>query len=162
MDDYVSKPVEVSTLIAALEKWLNPKGGSHQPREGEIREAVAVSVPQEAVPIFDRAALMKRMMNDEDLARVVIAGFLGDLPGQIKQLKSYAAAEDAPRVEQQAHKIKGASGTVGGEALRAVAAAMEQAGQHEDLATIAARAAELDPQFAALKAAMENQVQFLK
>ena len=101
---------------------------------------------------------MHRVMNDEELARVVIAGFLGDLPGQIKQLKSYAAAGDARRVEEQAHKIKGASATVGGEALRALAAAMEEAGRAGDLAIISARVTELDTRFAALKEAMKNEM----
>jgi CheY-like chemotaxis protein len=162
MDDYITKPVEASALIAAWEKWLLPRGEVRSPLKGEIREEVAAPTPQEAVLVFDRAALFKRMMGDEELAQVIIAGFLGDLPGQINQLKSYAQAGDARQVEQQAHKIKGASATVGGEALRAVAAAMEQAGKDGDLATIAARAEELDPQFAALKAAMEYQEQLLK
>jgi HPt (histidine-containing phosphotransfer) domain-containing protein len=100
---------------------------------------------------------MNRMMNDKELARAVIEGFLEDLPGQIKQLKSYAAAGDVQHVEQQAHKIKGASATVGGEALRAVAAALEQAGKAGDLAAVAARTAELDAQFTALKGAMQNE-----
>ena len=101
---------------------------------------------------------MNRVMDDEELARAVIEGFLGDLPGQIKRLKSYAAAGEAHHVGQQAHKIRGASATVGGEALRALAAEMEQAGQAGDLAIISARMTELDTQFAALKEAMNNEL----
>ena len=157
MNDYVTKPVEVSALVAVLEKWLNQEGESRQSRAGQAKEEVAATCEEE-IPVFDRAGLMHRVMNDEELARVVIEGFLGDLPAQIMKLKNYAAAGEACNVEQQAHKIKGASATVGGEALRALAAAMEQAGQAGDLAIISARMAELDARFAALKEAMQNEI----
>jgi HPt (histidine-containing phosphotransfer) domain-containing protein len=158
MNDYVTKPVEVSALVAALEKWLPPDGESRQLLAGQAQGEVAAATREEGIPIFDRIGLMNRVMNDEELARVVIAGFLGDLAGQIKQLKSYAAAGEARNVEQQAHRIKGASATVGGEALRAVAAAMEQAGKAGDLAIISDRMAGLDAQFTALKEAMQNEI----
>ena len=105
---------------------------------------------------------MNRMMNDEDMARMVIDGFLEDMPVQIKQLKGYAAAGDAQHVERQAHKIKGASATVGGEALSALAAALERAGKKGDVALISVRAAELDVQFAALKEAMQTELEPLR
>ena len=100
---------------------------------------------------------MSRVMNDEELARVVIEGFLEDMPVQIKQLKSYAVAGDWHHVEQQAHKIKGASATVGGEALRTLAWALERAGKTREVATISARMEELDRQFALLKDAMKHE-----
>jgi HPt (histidine-containing phosphotransfer) domain-containing protein len=106
------------------------------------------------MPVFDRAAFLHRVMNDEELAREVIEGFLGDLPGQILLLKNSAAAGDARHVEQQAHKIRGASATVGGAALSALAATLEQAARTGDLGIISTRLAELDKQFEALKAAM--------
>jgi HPt (histidine-containing phosphotransfer) domain-containing protein len=100
---------------------------------------------------------MVRLQDNEKLARRVIDGFLGDLPVQLAQLKAHAAAGDAHLVQQQAHKIKGACATVGGDALCALAAALEQAGQDGDLAGISARMPEIDAQFAALKEAMNQE-----
>jgi two-component system sensor histidine kinase/response regulator len=117
-------------------------------------DAAPAATSDEAIAVFDRCALMNRMMNDEEMARMVIEGFLEDMPVQIKQLKGYAAAGDTQHVEQQAHKIKGASATVGGEALRAVAEALEQAGKTGNGAIISTRVAELDTKLAALKEAM--------
>jgi len=148
----------VWALVAVLKKWLQPKGQGHQPAEGEIKEIVAVSPPKEDLPVFDRAALMNRVMNDQNLARVVIEGFLGDLPAQIEQLKRYAAAGDAHGVEQQAHKIKGAAAMMGGEALRAVAAEMELAGKAGNLAMVSGRITELDVQCEALTKALNHYV----
>jgi CheY-like chemotaxis protein/HPt (histidine-containing phosphotransfer) domain-containing protein len=150
MDDYIIKPVGLAALGGALEKWLlsNEEGGQR------LALKPNPTSPEAETPVFDLAALLHRVMNDEDLAREVIEGFLGDLPGQILQLKNYAAAGDALQVEQQVHKIRGASATVGGAALSSLAATMEQAARTGDLVMISTRLAELDAQFEALKAAM--------
>ena len=121
-------------------------------------ELAAASAPL-PLPVFDRAGLMNRVMQDSDLARRVITEFLRDLPTQIGQLKNAVAAGEIRRVQQQAHQIKGACAAVSGEALRALAAALEAAGKAGDLVTITARLPELDAQFAALKAAMQEKTQ---
>ncbi|MFN0130668.1 MAG: response regulator [Verrucomicrobiales bacterium] len=157
MDDYISKPVEIAALVAALKKWLPSKVNDRQELKGVTRNTIGISAGSERIPVFDRATLMNQVMNDEELARAAIGVFLADMPREIRQLKDYAAAGDAHRVEQQAHKIKGGCGTVGGAVLCALAGAMEQAARTGDLAVISARLAELDTQFAALKEAMTNE-----
>ena len=97
-------------------------------------------------------------MNDEELARAIIETFLEDLPAQIKQLKEAVTTGEAQSVERQAHKIKGASANLGGEALRALASAIEQAGKAGDMALIASRMAELDDRFDALMRALKNEI----
>jgi CheY-like chemotaxis protein/HPt (histidine-containing phosphotransfer) domain-containing protein len=108
------------------------------------------------LPVFDKAAMMTRLMDDEDLARTVAEGFLGDIPRQIEVLKGCLDAGDAASAERQAHSIKGASANVGGERLRSVAFEMEKAGKTGDLESITARMLELETQFARLKEAMNE------
>jgi two-component system sensor histidine kinase/response regulator len=135
MNDYLSKSVSPQALMEALDKCLpNPV----------------------QLPIFDKADMMARLMDDEDLARTVAGGFLEDIPKQIEVLKGYLEASDAASAERQAHSIKGASANVGGQALRAVAFEMEKAGKAGDLESIRARMAELETQFAQLKEAMDE------
>ena len=109
------------------------------------------------IPIFDRAGLLNRVMQDEGLARRLSAQFLEDLPGQIRQLQAFAAAGETEHVREQAHQIKGACAVVSGEALRALAATLEAAGKAGDLATITARLPEVAAQFARLQTALQEE-----
>ncbi len=151
-----TKPLERQALVAVLEKWLKPDDEVDHAVASEPEERVAISNGERELAVFDRAAFMSRVMDDEDFARVVIDGFMSELPDQITRLKNHLTSGDARLVEQQAHKIKGASATVGAEALRAVAWAMEQAGKAGDLDAGRARVTDLDEQFNALREALEN------
>jgi PAS domain S-box-containing protein len=157
MDDYVTKPVSPQALAEALERWLPREPAAipvHAPTGSEAAAPAAAVDPGAAV--FDRAGMLARLMNDEDLAHTVIDGFLEDIPRQIEALRSYLSAGDAPGMLRQAHTIKGASANVGGEALRAAALEMEKAGQAGDLEAVKAHLPDLESQFARLRDAMND------
>ena len=118
--------------------------GNNETSTGKPEEAGPVSAKEPEVPVFDKAGMMARLMDDEDLARKVVEGFLKDIPKQIEALKACLEAGDAARAERQAHTIKGASANVGGEALRAVAFEMEKAAKAGDLGSVTARLPELE------------------
>jgi HPt (histidine-containing phosphotransfer) domain-containing protein len=136
MDDYVSKPVSPQALAEVLARWLPKKNDESEP------------------VVFDRAGMLERLMNDAELAQVVMATFLDDTPRQIEALRRYLDAWDAAGAERQAHALKGASAAVGGESLRALAFAMETAGKAGDLGSVRARMDDLEREFARLKEAM--------
>jgi two-component system sensor histidine kinase/response regulator len=152
MNDYVSKPINPQTLAEALDKWL-PREAAAATKQatGKPKETAPVFAADAKAPIFDKAGMMVRMMDDEDLARTVVAGFLEDLPHLIGALKDFLEAGDVAGTERQAHTIKGASANVSGEALRAMAFEMEQAAKAGDLKYISDRLPELEKQFARLK-----------
>ena len=112
--------------------------------------------------MFDKAGMMERLMDDEDLARTVVEGYLDDMPRQIEALRGYLKAGDAANTERQAHTIKGASVAVGGEALCALAFEMEKAAKAGDLESVTARLPELDSQFALLKEALNNFIKHIE
>jgi len=157
MNDYVAKPISPQALAEALEKWL-PREAAAAPKQatGKPEEAVLVSAEASEVQVFDMAGMMARMMDDEDLARTVVGGFLEDLPKLIKALKGYLEAGDVPGTERQSHTIKGASANMGGEALRKVAFEMEKAAKAGDMKSVADRLPELENQVARLKGAMNE------
>ena len=158
MNDYLTKPIVPQALVDALEKWL-PLEAKATTRKAldEAEDRTHRTVLKSENQVFDKAGMLTRLMDDEDLARTVIEGFLVDIPRQIEALKDYLEAGDVPRVERQAHTIKGASANVGGTALSMLAFEMEKAGKTSDLETVKALLPKLDTQFTQLKAAMEQQ-----
>ena len=155
MNDYLTKPVSARALAEALERWLprDEAGAAVRSPIGPV--AAASAAPEEAeAPVFDRAGMLARLMDDEDLARAVAAGFLDDIPRQIGALGTCLGTGDAPGALRHAHSIKGASANVGGEALRAVAIEMEKAAGAGDLEGVAARLPDLESQFGRLEEAM--------
>ncbi|MBI5095404.1 MAG: response regulator [Candidatus Hydrogenedentes bacterium] len=158
MTDYVTKPVSPNALAEALDKWLPRDTTSteeHAPAVPE--EDAAVSTPEPGTPVFDRAGMMARLLDDEDLARVVVKGFLDDIPQRIQALRDYLDTGDAKSAERQAHIIKGASANVGGEALRAAAFDLEKSAEAGNLADAKALMADLQAEFERLKNAIANQ-----
>jgi len=87
MDDYVVKPVSPRALAEAMEKWL-PEETSIQ--ESAVRrqnvETRNAESEHYSSRIWDRAAMLNRLLGDEELAGTIIEGFLMDIPRQIEAL----------------------------------------------------------------------------
>jgi HPt (histidine-containing phosphotransfer) domain-containing protein len=148
MNDYITKPIEPQELLKVLQRWVDEKGVLTPPASSPAAIQAAPEVPQkEQVLVFDRVALMRRLSQDEELAQILTESFLGDLPLQIQKLKDYLQAGDTKAVERQAHTIKGASANLGTDALRIVAAEMEQHARSGDIIAVQEQIAELDAQF---------------
>jgi len=157
MNDYVTKPVNPQTLAEVLDKWLpNRSTVTTEPVALAPEGKVLVFAREQHVPVFDRAGMMGRLMDDEELARVLTECFLEDIPQQIETLRGCLEAGDAPGAERQAHTIKGAAANVGGEFLREVASEMEKAGKAGDLDVVKTRMADLYVQFERLKDVMKE------
>jgi len=148
MDDYVAKPVSPQARAVALERWL--------PAETDVRCQKAEQDRHPSPMVWDRAAMLERLMGDEELAGMIIEGFLMDMPCRIEALRVCLEAGDAAGAERQAHTIRGASANMGGEALRELASELEQAGKAGDMESIKIRLEELAASFAKLKQAMKE------
>ena len=157
MNDYVPKPINSQSLTEALNRWLPVEENAMESQSSAAPEA-APGLPASDVPIFDKSALLQRLMDDEELVQIVIAGFLEDIPLQIQSLKDYLAASDGAGAERQAHTIKGAAANIGAEALRATAFEMEKNGKAGDLSAIRKRMSKLELQFERLREVLKNDV----
>ncbi|MEE8398537.1 MAG: response regulator, partial [Desulfobacterales bacterium] len=130
--------------------------GRHEGKGAARKEDISAKDEVKNPTIFDRAAMVSRLMGDEDLARTVMAGFLADIPEQIDALNTWIGQGEAEHARSQAHTIKGAAANIGGDALRKVAYEIEMAGKAEDTKALSQLAPELERQFSRLKAAMED------
>jgi PAS domain S-box-containing protein len=153
MDDYISKPIVPQALAEALEKWVE---NARKPSPSDAASRGAAE-PLGDLPVFDRQALMARLMGDEDLARTIIAGFLEDVPKRILALRGHLDRGDAGSAGGQAHALKGAAANVGGMALSAVASEMEEAGKAGRREKLISLLPEMERQFALLKMRMREQ-----
>jgi CheY-like chemotaxis protein/HPt (histidine-containing phosphotransfer) domain-containing protein len=151
MDDYITKPVTPAALSALLEKWLAEPRSACPPIASAKAPGAAAGLAT-----FNADALIERAMGDQALAGAVARSFLADAPGRIAVLRGHLEAGNAKDVEFQAHTIKGAAATVGGEGLVSWALAIEQAGRASDLASAGSAFAELTAEFERVRQAMEG------
>jgi len=155
MNDYVSKPISLRSLAAAVEKWL-PKDKDHPGRlKMERRSKPADRRRASAPSVWDRSIMQERLMGDDALTRKITGVFLADIPRRIEALRRFLQTGDARGVQREAHTIKGAAANVGGEILHHAALAMEQAAQASDTNAIEACMTQLESAFDRLKKAME-------
>ncbi|MBN2231851.1 MAG: response regulator, partial [Deltaproteobacteria bacterium] len=119
MNDYVAKPVSSRELAEVLERWLPATGKKAGGRRTAITAgtvvvagaAAAAASPASAGKglVWNRQSLLDRLMNDDMLAAMIVAGFLADIPVQLERLREMVARNDVAAVERQAHTIKGAA-----------------------------------------------------
>jgi PAS domain S-box-containing protein len=150
MDDYVAKPIAPQALADAIQRWL-PSAREPDPVVAAAGGAIKAAP---GAPIFDRAALRERLMDDEGLVQEICACFLADMPNQIRTLRAHLEAGQMELAGGQAHSIKGAAANVGGMALSAVALDMESAGKAGRRDALTALAPELERQFELLRQRM--------
>jgi signal transduction histidine kinase/DNA-binding response OmpR family regulator len=145
MSDYLSKPVELETMVKTLAIWLSQSGAA--PVTDEHRQ-LAVSETETLAErlVWDRPAVLNRMRDDEELLGKIIALFLEEIPGTIELLRDAVHAGDGDQVKLQAHTIKGLAANLGGLVLQHSAAELEKMAaeklpQHFDSALLAVMSA---------------------
>jgi HPt (histidine-containing phosphotransfer) domain-containing protein len=152
MDDYLAKPVSPGVLTQKLRHWLS------KAREGFEAEARVADVALEGslalASDWDRADLMRRLMNDTSLAKRVIAGFLDDLPKQIDRLEEAFLRRDWTVFKRQAHTIKGASANLGARRLQLRAEDLEAAAPNGNAAELERGVIDVRRHFQALRRVM--------
>jgi PAS domain S-box-containing protein len=160
MNDYVTKPVSPRALAEALDRWLEKK--QPEPPQGDAaappQELPGSPLPHETLLVFDRAGLLSRLLDDVDMARSVTGSFMQDIPRKIQSLKGHLEAGNARSAGLQAHSILGASASIGGEVLSAVARDMETSAKAGELAAIKARLPDLEREFDRLKQSIANEL----
>ena len=83
----ISQPRKVARN---LKKWLKPKAPADPPAPAAKPEqkSPALAAEEKKMPVFDKADLMSRLMDDEKLAKLIIEIFLKDMPlGAVNKIR---------------------------------------------------------------------------
>jgi len=116
MDDYVSKPIDLQLLLAALDRQV-------------LKPSAA---PESAPPPLDdltRAQVLAAMDDDESLLADVIGAFLGEAPVLLAQVQLALDAGDGAALERAAHTLKSCVGQLGATRAMAAGHALESCGR---------------------------------
>jgi signal transduction histidine kinase/CheY-like chemotaxis protein/HPt (histidine-containing phosphotransfer) domain-containing protein len=116
MDDLVVKPVTLATLARTLRRWLP---------DCEWPEETA------AAPAIDASALDELTGGDAELGRDIVTRYLESLVEELDALEHARREGDVIAMRRHAHRIAGASRTVGAHAVAAEATRLEHAVEAE-------------------------------
>lgn len=120
MNGYVTKPIQAKELIEAIELQLLSTGVND-----EHQEYAKPADRGAEHDVYDRADLLKRIDNDDELCLEITDLFLSGAPLQIAGLKEAVAAGKIRDVEERAHALKGSAANVSAKELSALAAVIE-------------------------------------
>ena len=147
MDDYVSKPIEATALIAALHRTC---GGARQNVAQDAVDTSPAARPPEAGTVYNRAEALARAADDEELLAQIIDIFLEETPALLAQIGEALDGGDCDRAFRAAHTIKGSSSNLSAAPVTAAARAVELPARAGDAATALAAYPALQKAAAAL------------
>ncbi len=150
MDGYISKPLQVDELVAAINKTLKRTPSRRSPPrqtpiandDGHLnaadklsqRAADPAAAPREDVPhSSDGAAVQARFADKEDLLKALCEAFTEEAPELMQQIEAAIATRQASALASAAHTLKGAAGSLGAEQLATAAQELEQRGRNQAL-----------------------------
>jgi len=155
MDDYLSKPVQLVSLKAMLDKWLPVVASDPMPSESTLsvgrvstrplRQAQDRHVginPDLQLPVVspvpvDVNVLKALVGDDETIIREFLHDFHSSADKIVTELRAAYAQGNMATVGAAAHKLKSSARSVGALALGELCAAMEQAGKAGEDGTLA-------------------------
>jgi two-component system, sensor histidine kinase and response regulator len=156
MDDYLSKPVQLTQLKAVLQKWLPTPAAS--PLAQPLAIPAVATASQTAERPVEVSVLEGLVGNDP----VVISEFLRDFRTSSARiaadLRAACQAGQTATAGAAAHKLKSSARSVGARALGELCAEMEQAGKTGDIQALNA----LLPRFESELTAVDNYIDSLK
>ncbi|MCK5324318.1 MAG: response regulator, partial [Desulfobulbaceae bacterium] len=178
MNDYLSKPIDPHKLVNMVEQWVvytgresTAAGKASEPPldETPAKEKEAAARPRSEKAhalkktaegeadeiIFNRADMLRRVMNDEGILKKLINGFFEHASGHLVNLRDALDNKDAPGVQLRAHTIKGVAANFSSAPLRDVACQIEIAGKEADLEKAESLLPELQGKFDLLSKALE-------
>jgi CheY-like chemotaxis protein/HPt (histidine-containing phosphotransfer) domain-containing protein len=121
MDDYLSKPLELPAVHAALERWMakpaaSPAGPAGVTLAGPVVDTERVSRLRATLTTGGNASLFAR----------VLRGFIADTGERVEALRRSVEQGEAQAAQQVAHALRGSCANIGVARMAEVAEALER------------------------------------
>ena len=153
MDDYLSKPVKISDLGAALSRGLSVSG----PVNAVPRESVTLETTKIPRAPVDMVRLREAGGNDESEIRELVELYLKQTAQHLGELKVAMGAAARADIIRIAHKCAGSSGVCGMKVLESKLRSLEEMAIQNLLADQSPIMGELENEFEMVKAYLQAQ-----
>jgi len=162
MNGHLGKPIQIEELKAVLERWHKSD------RVPETADASAITEPNAFLDgdlgsttgrlVFNREDMLTRMLDDMEMATLTAQAFIEDLPKQLGAIKNAVHSGDPAATVSAAHRLKGAAGMIGGDALHHLLSELERIGKEQCMDAAAELIVKIDREAAALVRALQKEI----
>ena len=140
MNDHVTKPIDPEKLLGTLARWIGPRdraATSPAAAPASIGPQAKEPAPLEqalpdALPEFDVAEGLQRLMGNRTLYRKLLANFATQYIQAAATIRSALDAGDFEQAHGLVHAIKGVAGNLAAKDLQVQSAALEKLVKHVD------------------------------
>jgi len=108
------------------------------------------------LPVFDRSDLLSRMMDNEELVKVVMDAFMTEASSLIQDIEQADTENDPASLTMAAHSLKGAAANISAKQLSDLSAKIEILSRNNDLETAKQLVPHVRPSFEKLKQVIDS------
>ena len=165
MDDYLSKPVNVTDIRTALEKCMSLESNNGIGESHPVPEEITSSASRDpglASASIDIPTVREHFPYEgEDIHMVIelAAEFLTDTDARMKELQTHIEQGDASALSKTAHSIRGVSLMFGANTFASLCKELESIGESENLSRASEKCAEAQVEYERVRFDLPNILQ---
>jgi signal transduction histidine kinase/CheY-like chemotaxis protein/HPt (histidine-containing phosphotransfer) domain-containing protein len=119
MDDYVSKPLDFSQVLALLERYI------------QLKKSSSVISYQQMIEMSIKRFIIDTGLREEDATELFL-DYESELPKYVKQMEAFLELVDYKSIQEIAHQLKGSSGSLRVTPIYEISMELEEAAKAED------------------------------
>jgi PAS domain S-box-containing protein len=146
MDDYVSKPVQVADLQAAIERW-----GQTVLQSVNVTQSLPEPLDQSALDNLRALA----QAGEPELLTEMITLFFEESANYMESIRAAIQRNDGPGLRAAAHSLKGSANTLGARLLASICADLEKHGRENAIDKARQLIGRLDDEYERARRALE-------